>query len=197
MGFLFYDMEYSEFKNIVDKSNSKSDICKYMGLKLNGSGFRKVTEMLKTHNVDISHFDFGRSKLIKHNRFKKKCPVCSSEFEVVEVPGRKNKVTCSYSCSNTYFRSNVNNPNWKESSYRSTCFVYHKKECIICGELNIVDVHHYDEDRTNNSPENLIPLCPTHHMYVHSRYKSLVISSIDSYLQSWKETFKNKIEGVV
>lgn len=47
--------------------------------------------------------------------------------------------------------------------------------------MNIVAVHHYDGNHDNNSPENLIPLCPTHHQYVHSRYKKLVQEKIDYY----------------
>jgi hypothetical protein len=180
-------MEYNDFKNIVSKSYSKSDVCRYMGLPINGLGLRKVTNLIKEYDVDVSHFDSGRSKRIKHTRFLKKCPVCETEFE---VSVKTDKTTCSHSCANTYFRSNVNNPNWKDSSYRSTCFLYHKKECVICGEDKIIDVHHYDGDKNNNNPENLVPLCPTHHMYVHSRYKNLVINELDIYLENWKINFK-------
>ena len=98
---------------------------------------------------------------------------------------RDEKVTCSYSCSNTHFRSGKLNPNWKEDSYRSTCFHYHKKECIICGEEKIVTVHHFDENHNNNSPENLIPLCPTHHQYVHSQFKNEVIDKIVEYRENY------------
>lgn len=52
---------------------------------------------------------------------------------------------------------------------------------MICGENKIVAVHHYDENRKNNSIENLIPLCPTHHQYVHSRYKEEVMDKINKY----------------
>jgi hypothetical protein len=93
--------------------------------------------------------------------------------------------TCSHSCSNTHFRSGPSNPNWKEDSYRSTCFYHHKKECVVCGESNIVDVHHLDENNKNNSPSNLIPLCPTHHMYWHSRHKHLIEQQVLEYAQNW------------
>lgn len=108
----------------------------------------------------------------------KECPVCYSIFSTKGT-------TCSYSCSNTYFRSGENNPNWKESSYRTTCFLYHKKECIICGEANIVEVHHMDEDKENNTPSNLMPLCPTHHQYYHSRFKDIVFDKIIQYQNSF------------
>lgn len=51
----------------------------------------------------------------------------------------------------------------------------------MCGECKVVDVHHYDEDHGNKSKENLIPLCPTHHGYVHSRYKQEVIPVIEEF----------------
>lgn len=105
------------------------------------------------------------------------CPVCFIKFKGTSV-------TCSHSCSNTYFRSGKNNPNWKDESYRSTCFSFHKKECIICGEENIVAVHHLDEDRSNNSIENLIPLCPTHHQYWHSRFKYIIEDKVLEYLNN-------------
>lgn len=107
------------------------------------------------------------------------CPVCETKYS-------KNSKTCSYACANTLFRSGTNNGNWKDSSYRSTCFKYHKKECIICGENKIVTVHHFDENRNNNNPENLIPLCPTHHHYCHSRYKYEIENMILEYIKNFK-----------
>jgi len=108
----------------------------------------------------------------------KSCPVCKTMHG-------KSGVTCSYSCSNTYFRSGVNNPNWKEESYRTTCWNYHQQKCIVCGEEKIVAVHHVNENHNDNRPENLVPLCPTHHQYVHSRYKEEVQPIIDDYVKKF------------
>jgi len=49
-----------------------------------------------------------------------------------------------------------------------------------------VAVHHYDENHNNNNPENLVPLCPTHHQYVHSKYKNEVIDKINEFVYSFK-----------
>lgn len=106
----------------------------------------------------------------------KRCPVCDKIMK-----NHKNK-TCSTGCFNRMYRTGEDNPNWKSDSYRSTCFLYHEKKCIICGEDKIVSVHHLDENKKNNSPENLIPLCPTHHQYCHSRYANEVLPVIDKYL---------------
>lgn len=47
-------------------------------------------------------------------------------------------------------------------------------------------VHHFDENKKNNTKENLIPLCPTHHQYWHSRYRFLVEGKIVKYIKNFK-----------
>lgn len=42
------------------------------------------------------------------------------------------------------------------------------KECVICGFNKIVDVHHIDLNKQNNSPKNLIGICPNHHRMIHN-----------------------------
>lgn len=108
----------------------------------------------------------------------KECPVCKN-------PHSKSGVTCSYSCSNTYFRSSINNPNWKIDTYRTTCWHYHTKKCVVCNEEKIVEVHHYNHNHSDNRPENLVPLCPTHHQYLHSRYADEIKNIVDSYVKNY------------
>jgi len=106
------------------------------------------------------------------------CEVCN---KVIKNKGTR---TCSFACSNIRFHSGENHGNWK--NFRSICFLYHKKECIICKEKNIVEVHHMDENKKNTNPENLVPLCPTHHKYWHSGFRSKVESKVLEYLSTWK-----------
>ena len=105
----------------------------------------------------------------------KECPVCN-------ILHSKKGATCSYSCSNTFFRSGKNNPNWNGNNYRHICFDTHGKKCIVCGEEKILSVHHINEDHSDNRPENLVPLCPTHHQYLHSKYKDEVQPYINKFL---------------
>lgn len=42
------------------------------------------------------------------------------------------------------------------------------KNCVICGFDKIVDLHHIDMNKENNSPKNLIGLCPNHHRMIHN-----------------------------
>ena len=132
------------------------------------------------------HKSFSRGSLGKHEPTcylnpvnLKLCGVCNKPVK------NKERQTCSYACSNTLFRSGEKNGRWVQDAYRTTCFLYHKKECVICEEKNIVAVHHLDENHSNNVPSNLIPLCPTHHSYYHSKFKHLIHQRILDYINEW------------
>lgn len=97
------------------------------------------------------------------------------ECKACGKPVKSDGETCSYGCSNTFFRSGRNNPNWKEPEHRSLsvrhrgiCFKSHERKCIICGYDRVIDVHHIDGDKKNNSPNNLVPLCRNHHAEIHT-----------------------------
>ena len=172
--------------NITD-CFSKKDIVIKLNLPQKGNSYKIIEEYIITNNLDTLHFDQKRSKefTLKLLKF-----VQCVRMNLWHYNGsKKEKITCSYSCSNTHFRSGVNDPNYKTGdNYRTKCFLYHKKECIICGENKIVAVHHYDENHDNNEIDNLIPLCPTHHQYVHSRYKDEVLDKIKLYITEFKRS---------
>lgn len=175
-------------KKIINKCKTISEsVTKIFGYH-NQKTEKKFIELAKKNGIDITHL---KRRKTKYETIRKKCPVCSKKF-TTKMGHKKEKKTCSYSCSNTYFRSGEKNPNWKEEAYRTTCFLYHQKKCLICGESKVVTVHHYDENRNNNKPENLIPLCPTHHQYVHSRHASEVLSTIKRYRSNFIKKLKNK-----
>ena len=110
----------------------------------------------------------------------RECAVCDKPLKSDNVD------TCSHACSNTYYRSGINHPNHNDRGYRIICFHYHEKQCIVCDEENIVEVHHYDGDKKNNDPRNLIPLCSTHHKYVHSKFKHLIIDEVEEYIRNFE-----------
>ena len=124
---------------------------------------------------------FSKVGIKNHQASCRACPVCGTCFS-----GGRSK-TCSHACANTFFRTGPGHGNWSETQYRSTCFHYHGKKCVICGEERIVEVHHLDEDHGNNRPENLIPMCPTHHQYWHSKYKSEVEGKVLEYIKMWSD----------
>lgn len=83
------------------------------------------------------------------------------------------------------FRTGESNGNWRQDAYQSTCWLFHGKKCIVCDENKIVSVHHINENHYDNRPENLVPLCPTHHQYVHSRYREEIQPIIDKYIREF------------
>ena len=114
------------------------------------------------------------------------CPVCEQQSVF-------SGTTCSRSCSNKMFKRRKKEfvaPKEKEKivRYRTICFKHHGKKCIVCGEDKIVAAHHINENHHDNRPENLVPLCPTHHSYMHSRYKV----EIEHYIESFVEKIQNK-----
>jgi hypothetical protein len=123
--------------------------------------------------------------------FDVECSVCNITFSVKErekqFPTRE-KYYCSRSCANSIGGKAKSQKYYSDDvSYRVIAFRYHEKKCVVCDENKIVAVHHYNENHNDNRPENLIPLCPTHHQYMHSRFKSL----IDDKVQEFIITFLN------
>lgn len=187
-------MNKSKLENILKESQHLKDVMVKLGYSYNYNKptKEKVFQLFKNHGLDIK--EILKLKNLKDNTEKVECPVCNSIFERrKKINGKRLQITCSVSCSNTYFRSGENNGNWSEDSYRTTCFLYHKKECVVCAEDKVIDVHHLDGNNKNNKAENLIPLCPTHHKYWHSKYRYLVENKILNYLKTWK---KNNIPVV-
>jgi len=176
----------SELQEIVNKSKSQADVCIKIYGYINGRNNKIIRDLMDNFKINISHFDHGASKHRKYEVIKKICPVCSKEFETKKGHKRE-KTVCSNSCANSYFRTGESHPNWNKDSYRNKCFKYHKKECVICKENVIVEVHHFDRHKSNNEPENLIPLCPTHHKYCHSRHYKLIKEKIENYIKRFKE----------
>lgn len=46
-------------------------------------------------------------------------------------------------------------------------------KCQACGYDKVLDLHHIDEDRTNNDPENHVILCPNCHALIHRMGKTV------------------------
>lgn len=163
-------------ETLIKESVSKSEVCRKLGKPTNGTGLRIVMDIVNRYNLDISHFSIKAANNKFNRRYElieKQCPVCNKKF--IDKKGHiRKKTTCSHSCSNTYFRSGKNNPNWKEEisqtewGYRKACFLKWEKCCILCGFDMVVEVHHLDGNHFNNDQKNLIPLCPNHHRSLHT-----------------------------
>jgi hypothetical protein len=172
-------IEIDQLKTAVATSKTYSEVAR----KVNRKGVPNIIRICNRNGIDVSHLVKREGSYAEKN-----CPVCNKL-----ITGKKSFVdratTCSYACSNKHFRTGPNNGNWKDDVYRTTCFHHHGKRCIICNESNIVEAHHYDENHNNNDPRNLVPLCPTHHQYWHSRYRDLIKKRVDDYVKAFSIKF--------
>jgi len=123
-------------------------------------------------------------KIYKPHQAKGLCSTCykreGTPLVICKNCGKKRhhhgKGLCN-SCYNTvFFYSRIKASNCKK--YHNIPYSVYKqltRECTICGFSNIVDLHHLDKDRTNNSLKNFIGLCPNHHKMLHDqRYQKIM-----------------------
>lgn len=139
----------------------------------------KVKRLLQKHNINTSHFVKTGKRARVRKTYVKQCIACKKEFTAQYFK----QTFCSHKCSNSYI------PHNPVSQYQAVCFKYHKKECVVCGENIVIDVHHLDENHKNNTPQNLVPLCPTHHRYLHCKAgKDLIYDKVIAYVEHFKNT---------
>lgn len=172
----------------------------YLGSNKHKKNLEKARQKANSIKIKCLHCskDFVKGNFKRHEetchlnpKIMRLCVICNKPIKKTGNSGArfKKQMTCSYACSNTYFRSGPDHPNWSDDSYRTTCFHFHEKKCVVCDEANIVEVHHLNENSKDNRPVNLIPLCPTHHQYWHSRYRELIQDKILKYVEDF-ENFK-------
>lgn len=112
----------------------------------------------------------------------KTCDCCGKEFiweGRLYTKAYEGARFCSRSCAN-------NRQNWwnyNATHYRTIALRHWKEECAICGFNKVVAIHHIDENKQNNDPHNLIPLCPNHHEMVHSKWRCEVQPMIDKLIE--------------
>lgn len=164
---------------IKDNCWSLGEICKHLGYSDHSRNTSKLNVFCISNNIDITHFT--SNGLPRATKYIKTCLHCGKEFK---VSGSKNKEqrTCSHKCANTYFK-----PNKKDTTSNTYIFAARQAgmvSCAICGESTLVDIHHIDHDRNNNNLDNLVPLCPTHHMYLHRGKADLIMDKLIEYLDT-------------
>lgn len=159
-----------DFKQITSESikdcNNYTSIIKKFNYKYNGRLIAKLKSYISENEIDISHFYTTKYQLIT-----KICPVCSKEFKTKN--DEKESLTCSYSCSNTHFRSGKNHGNYKDGSshYRHKVSITKCERCGYNKHPSILHVHHKDRNRLNNNEDNLEVLCPNCHHEEHFNMK--------------------------
>lgn len=176
-------MNTTKLIDTIKESASVKEVC----IK-SGFGRKKIVNIINKYNVDISHFDRnGSKKRKKYTIIEKACKICGTLFFTKHCHP-KEKTFCSNKCSalgrdmHPIQKHNIaNNIIPKHNSYyRDLCFKTFENKCQICFFEKCIEVHHIDGDRKNNIKENLIPLCPNHHMMVHQKkYNYEIQSQID------------------
>lgn len=133
--------------------------------------FKKPSDVKRTKRNFCSkkcQYEFNDKRIILN------CFNCGKETIKRQSELRSKNNFCSRSCSvasNNRTRIGENHPNWVnyKSNYRVLAFKNFEIKCYVC-EYNIeevLQVHHIDKNRNNNSLNNLCILCPTHHVEVH------------------------------
>jgi len=83
------------------------------------------------------------------------------------------------SCYNFIFHLDKNRAYYQRKSNHIDLKTYRKvtRECVVCSFNKIVDIHHIDLNKQNNSLKNLIGLCPNHHRMINNHnYRQEVFS---------------------
>ena len=106
----------------------------------------------------------------------KVCPSCKASFQ----PKCRTQTFCSMECRNAAHMVLMKqvNPNFKDGSwvhYYSRRFkqvispqlIAKIGACMACGSTEALVVHHMNEDKTDNTPENLAVVCRSCHMKLH------------------------------
>lgn len=167
------NLEIEDLVLICDNYCSASEYLRLNALPTNGRYIKVLTDKVR---------EFDLIWKLPASILDSTCPVCNSNYK----KSRQTQVTCSKSCANTYFRSGGNHPNYVhgKSSYRQRSLEHYGHKCLACDETLVIEIYHIDENRLNNSIDNIIPLCPTHHKYMHTEYKDLILDKIISGISS-------------
>lgn len=185
----------TKYLNIMNKTKlhktleiailSGMDISEYYSLTkvLIGLGYPEQpnSRLLKELRVLLDIYDIDSSHFTANGKAPKEliyidCPVCGKSFRanshgMGEGNARGLQTTCSVGCANTFFRSGTDSPLYVsgKGAYRAKALKHYGHICSKCGELNpiVLEVHHKDRDRCNNSIDNLVVLCANCHLIEH------------------------------
>jgi hypothetical protein len=161
-----------EIEVALKEAWNMTELAKNLGYNNPGTNTkRRIKRLMDEMKIDYSHLKKTARPKYKYKTIFKKCPVCKKSFKT-KLGSKKEKSTCSYACSNSYFRSKENHPNFKSGkrAYRKIVFDQKEPRCERCGWNKVKEVlhcHHIDRNRDNNETSNLEILCPTCHELEH------------------------------
>ena len=127
----------------------------------------------------------------KSRSWKPKIIICK---KCKETKGHHGKGLCP-NCYMKVFHPDYNRNYKIKRLYNITPELYNKitKCCFVCSFNKVVELHHLDKNHKNNNEDNLIGLCPNHHMMLHNpKYEKEVQKEINKKRKNMTkyETFK-------
>ena len=155
---------------------------KYISVVCDGCGkiFDKLVKIVNWNyrNGWKTYCSSGCLNRSKETTVELKCGSCGNIVIKQQAQIKRSKsgeVFCSRHCATVYnnkvSKSGENNHNYKHGakSYRDLAFKLKEAKCELCPYSNkdVLQVHHKDGNRKNNSIDNLEILCPTHHWERH------------------------------
>jgi len=113
--------------------------------------------------VEVECLNCGRKKLIPLKHYNKNIARNSKGF------------FCDLSCSASYHNRHTKLKNGKYIRYRKLAFEHLPPKCAVCGYdvKDVLQVHHIDGNKYNNNINNLCILCPTHHVEVELKLRTI------------------------
>lgn len=135
-------------EDIVKESSNVSQVCRKVGVKPVGDGWKYVKNKIKEFNIDSSHFTKRATYTVKRDDYIK---ITKQTKEDVLVLKSNNIKTSSYIIRRAMIESDID-------------YV-----CNHCGidkwfdRLITLQIHHIDGNSCNNLIDNLIFLCPNCH----------------------------------
>ena len=168
-----------DIEKAVNSSTSLREVVDKIGKPINGFYVNRLRLEIENFGINTEHFE---KNVTIH------CQECNKPF-IVMLHDKNKRKFCSLRCANQKVRGAAIQKNENdligEGKHRIICFRYHEKKCVVCGEDKIVGVHHYDENHDNDEPKNLVPICPTHHAYIHSKFRKLVEKKVNDYYKQF------------
>lgn len=156
--------------------------CEYKGGYAGRSSLVQLHCIKHDYNFETSYENVGRA-----GRQHLVCPICKEENQKsfmisCEYCGKEFLITpsdfsqsehhfCCRECKDAAQRLGSNEKFVSMhpviiKNYRKLAFNLYPHQCAACGwneDEDVLEVHHIDEDRKNNTASNLIILCPTCH----------------------------------
>jgi len=172
-------------QEFINDCNGYIDIMRKLGLKVKPGRVPKIHNQIELFNLDITHFNNDN----RRSRYDvaRICRICNKSFYTREQ-GKHTRRCCSLSCTKEYYLK-YSTDGIIQGNYRTLCFQFHEKKCVVCENPVKTTVHHYDEDRTHNDPRNLVPICYEHHNGLHGEIDEVVQLLVDDYRDKFLELF--------